>query len=416
MDDDRGPKPLGVAMAVIRVVRGSNFSGRSDALRDIVNRERNGCNRPVAYVGPDAFSSFSGLTANVREETLLYGSDWARIASQFRIRHLQFRDLNTLSGGEETLCAIAVSSSLETRTIVIDCALEQLDIERREILLHSLVATQADAVFIADNRLSEWKTTVPLEELGGMTSRSSHPHPGIIRGDTIFPAVDFIPNEIALENIRHRYGCGEWILDNVSMVLAPGTVTHLAGVNGSGKSTLAKILVGAIRPSSGRIEVNGPPVTRSLCQFWNSPGRVFAFHFQHPDAQLFCSSVSDELAVGAWREGRSEREVKALVDSAANAFGLESIIRTHPHDLPFVLRKRVALAATFACGTPWIILDEPTLGQDDATLLELVSLIQRTAATGVGFIVISHSETFIKMLQPKRLLLHDGRVRQLEGV
>ncbi len=410
-------------MAIIKVIHGPNFSGRSDVLRTAVIRERNDCGRAVAFIGPDTFSSFSGLAARVSDEASLYGSAWIQLGTQFGISHLGQRELSTLSGGEEAICAIAVAAAIGTRLVVIDCAMEQLDADRRDMLLRSLIETEAEEILVADNRFGEWSSSVPLEEYSMAAGNSELPT-GNIRGDVKFPCPRFIPEAIRLSDVRHRYTPGALILDGVNLALTPGTILHLAGANGSGKSTLAKILVGAILPSSGRIHVSGMPnaqksgrsrfwgdtAENGLRRFWDEPGKIFSFHFQHPDAQLFCASVLDELTVGARREDRTATCVEHLVNAATTAFGLEHVLRTHPHDLPFALRKRVALAATFTCGTPWIILDEPTLGQDDTSVTELVSLIRQTAEIGVGFIVISHCVRFIEQLQPRRLLLQGGKL------
>ncbi len=87
------------------------------------------------------------------------------------------------------------------------------------------------------------------------------------------------------------------------------------------------------------------------------------------------------------------------------AFGLTDMAHMHPLDLPFVLRKRVALAATLAMGCPWMILDKPTLGQDDETVLSLANIIERLLANGLGIVIISHSRWFRSLIPAKEIEL-----------
>jgi energy-coupling factor transport system ATP-binding protein len=114
------------------------------------------------------------------------------------------------------------------------------------------------------------------------------------------------------------------------------------------------------------------------------------------------------LTAGAGIRGRDKTMVAGLVRSAVAAFGLEHVLGLHPQELPFSMRKRIAMAATVACGTPWIILDEPTLGQDDYSAGQLARYIVRLVSSGAGVIIISHSESFISHLPVERVTLKGG--------
>ena len=82
----------------------------------------------------------------------------------------------------------------------------------------------------------------------------------------------------------------------------------------------------------------------------------------------------------------------------------------HPAELPFVMRKRISLAATLAMDRPWYILDEPTLGQDESFVEFLIALLNDLAENGKGVIVISHSKSFTEKLRGKYLTLTAGQV------
>jgi energy-coupling factor transport system ATP-binding protein len=187
------------------------------------------------------------------------------------------------------------------------------------------------------------------------------------------------------------------VLTHVSFELEPGQIYSLEGRNGAGKSTLARILVGVLPYSRGRITFAGRP-----CDPWKAPGQVAVMHMQNPDVQLFASTVAEELAdlPGPSRQG------------AATLAGVRHLLNEHPFDLPFVFRKRLTFSAVAHLNRPWLIFDEPTLGQDAAACDQMVAVLKRIASVGAGVIVISHSREFIRRLNARRLRLENGQISE----
>jgi ABC-type multidrug transport system ATPase subunit len=185
------------------------------------------------------------------------------------------------------------------------------------------------------------------------------------------------------------------------MTLQRGRVYTLQGPNGSGKSTLAKVLSGVLRPIAGQILVNGVPAN-----LWKTPGRIAGYHLQNPDVGLFEASVWAELGFKASSDSAS------AVAAVRDAFGLQNFTASNPLALPFPVRKRVSLAATIARLPPWIILDEPTLGADAATIFAIAQIIQSLSRKQYGVIVISHSKKLLEMLRGNELIIDGGTVSQ----
>ena len=109
------------------------------------------------------------------------------------------------------------------------------------------------------------------------------------------------------------------------------------------------------------------------------------------------------------RHGLSASQRGTVIDSLLSAFGLQQVAEQHPLDLPFVLRKRVALASTLAMLRPWIILDEPTLGQDDKSTVGVATLVSALCSLGYGVIIITHCASLRSSLAPS-LRLEAGKV------
>ena len=393
---------------MLRLVDGPNFSGRTTLLRKAIEEARDRQTRSVSYVGPEVFTSFSGLAATVAGELELVGvENCGSVACDLGINHLLDRELATLSGGEEVLCSIAAALVCDPAQVALDCVFEQLDPRHRQDAIAALLKSTATTVLLADNRSGEWANGVAIRE-PLPTSPTSNNTYGTIRGNASIVPCEPPASPIRISGLRHRYGNGRWILDGTDLTLTPGTVVHLAGENGAGKSTLAKLLVGAIVPSAGAIE------HARMKDPWRTPGRIASYHFQNPDMQLFRSTVRDELRAGAAARRLRRDTCDSLVDTAVSLFGLSGVLARHPQELPFSMRKRVAMAATLACGTPWIILDEPTLGQDDAAADQLGEYLERMAAAGFGVLVISHSERFVDSLCRSRIELVNGTLTHEE--
>jgi energy-coupling factor transporter ATP-binding protein EcfA2 len=389
----------------ILAIDGPNFSGRSNLLRRFCRVNSDG----RMYLGPEVYFALSGLTTSVRQELELHAGgslescDCIEPAEKLNLTKLFEQHPAVLSGGEQTSLAILCAMILKPRILAADCALEQLDSRKLEISLDLLKGATgpANGTVITDNRLDEWNysvQTIPIAELSPDPSR--HPAVPPLDPSQIDRLDPVSAPVIELQNIAASYGKGSEVLSGVSMTLQPGRVYTLQGPNGSGKSTLAKVLSGVLRPIAGQILVNGVPAN-----LWKTPGRIAGYHLQNPDVGLFEASVWAELG---FKTGSDSASAVAVRD----AFGLQNFTASNPLALPFPVRKRVSLAATIARFPPWIILDEPTLGADAATIVAIAQIIQSLSRKQHGVIVISHSKKLLEMLRGNELIIDGGTVSQ----
>lgn len=416
--DTGAERTLGVR---VRGIEGNNFSGRTAFLRQFAGLPEmlstewqtdpawNG-----AYVGPDSHNYISGLALTSGRELAIHG--WRtsairdaidRLVMDLGLSHILNRNPFTLSGGEQAMLTVLSALSLAPQRLSLDCALEQLSQTARGTIIAALEACIGNGIhtLISDNRMQEYGHLLDTDGIdiypGGHQAKTS---------PTFAPAIQDMglpyrtsPCTLSLEHITFWYEKGRPVLQNLSYDFEPGRVYHLTGKNGAGKSTLSKILCGILKPKSGEIFTNQ---ARTVAP-WKEPAKYVAYHFQNPDLQLFSLSVREELA----RSIPDYHREPAWLDTVAKAFGLESVLDKHPLDLPFVIRKRVAMAASIAMHRPWLILDEPTLGQDDQNACTLAKQLTRLASQGAGVIVISHSEWFRKLLPGQHLILSDGALQ-----
>jgi energy-coupling factor transport system ATP-binding protein len=214
--------------------------------------------------------------------------------------------------------------------------------------------------------------------------------------------------EVQAERLVHVYSeGGVRALDGVDLTIGAGERVALVGHNGSGKTTLVRHLNGLLRPTEGRVIVDGDDAaTLTVAQLAARVGLVF----QDPDRQIFAGSVRAEVEFGPRNLGRSGDELRTAMSEALGATGLSGEERTNPYDLGGSRRKLLALASVLAMRTPVLVLDEPTTGQD-ARGVELVrSVVEAVAAEGRTVIAVSHDMRFVAEAFDRIVVMREGRI------
>ena len=214
--------------------------------------------------------------------------------------------------------------------------------------------------------------------------------------------------DLTLESVSYRYPSGGALaLDAVDLHLAAGERVALVGQNGSGKTTLVRHLNGLLRPTSGRVLHDGTDVAaRTVAQLARAVGLVF----QDPDLQIFAGSARAEVEFGPRNVGLDRSALRSAVDAALAEVGLEADARTNPYDLGASRRKLLALASVQAMGTPVLVLDEPTTGQDLRGVEIVQKLVAGAHAAGRTVIAISHDMEFVARSFDRVVVLRAGRV------
>lgn len=214
--------------------------------------------------------------------------------------------------------------------------------------------------------------------------------------------------DLTLEAVSYRYPeSGALALDGVDLHIVTGERIALVGQNGSGKTTLARHLNGLLRPTSGRVLHDGNDVARrTVAELARSVGLAF----QDPDRQIFRGSVRSEAEFGPRNLGIRGDALRAAVDAALAEVGLDGEAGTNPYDLGVSRRKLLALASVQAMGTPVLVLDEPTTGQDLRGVEIVRRVIDQAHAEGRTVIAISHDMGFVAETFDRVVVLRGGKV------
>jgi cobalt/nickel transport system ATP-binding protein len=180
------------------------------------------------------------------------------------------------------------------------------------------------------------------------------------------------------------------VLAGVDLRIAAGERWGLVGANGAGKTTLLHALVGLCPVTGGRARVCGldPTDPRQARRLRTQVGLVF----QNADDQLFCGTVTDDVAFGPLNLGLSEEETRARVRRALAAVDAEALTERAGHQLSAGEKRRVALAAVLAMEPSVLLLDEPTGELDPQARRQLIGVLDGLPQTRL---ITAHDLEFI---------------------
>ncbi|MBE5801273.1 MAG: energy-coupling factor transporter ATPase [Clostridiales bacterium] len=221
---------------------------------------------------------------------------------------------------------------------------------------------------------------------------------------------------IQIEHLTHTYMPGSPFsavaLNDISLTIEDGELIGLLGHTGSGKTTLVQHLNGLIKPTQGRVIVDGLDISQkgtSLLDVRKKVGLVF----QYPEYQLFEETVAKDIAFGPKNLGLSQEEIDQRVRTAMEKVGLdyEEVAQRSPFELSGGQMRRVAIAGVLAMQPKVLVLDEPTAGLDPAGRRSILDMIRQLhAAGGLTVIMVSHSMDDISTLATRLIVMSKGQV------
>ena len=225
---------------------------------------------------------------------------------------------------------------------------------------------------------------------------------------------------IKIENLTHIYmpksPFEKVALDNVSLEINDGEFVALIGHTGSGKSTLIQHMNGLLKPSSGRIIVDGVDITKDGVKLTDIRKKV-GLVFQYPEYQLFEETIEKDIEYGPRNLGLDQEEITRRVKRSMEMVGLD--YETYRHKSPFDLsggqKRRVAIAGVVAMEPKVLILDEPTAGLDPKGRDDILAQIKTLHDTyKMTIVLVSHSMEDVGKLAERIIVMNKGKV-QLEG-
>lgn len=213
---------------------------------------------------------------------------------------------------------------------------------------------------------------------------------------------------IECDSVRFGYGKTKdaELIHGISLSIEDGEFVALTGENGAGKSTFSKLLSGILKPSDGKICVNGIDTKKAKNSML---AKITGFLFQNPDRQLCTYTVRDEITFGqkALKTG-TEEEISKRTEKIIERFGF------NPDEAPFSLsrgqRQRLALASIIAVEPKVMILDEPTTGLDYKECMEIMSAVKELNKNGTTVIMVCHDMELVLDFARRMIVLADGKI------
>ena len=395
---------------------------------------------PAAFVFANPSTQLTELGETVEEEVAVGPENQALAAPLIRARvdgalalanasSLSLRLPRELSGGELQRVALASALALDAPLLVLDEPTAQLDPEAAgqfadalrllrnagvAILIVEqnleLLAALADRVLVlADGAVLA--SGEPREVLG-----RSPPLDARLGGLFARDAVGTAPNRgkaarspvLTVEALSAGYYERD-VLHDLSLTIGEGEVVTWTGKNGAGKSTLARAIMGLVAARAGRIVVASTELTSMPV---HQRARYVGLVFQDPRRQLFSRTILEEAMFGPRTLGATRHAALAQAREALAVVGLDGREREHPGDLAPQLQRRLAIASALASRPKFLVLDEPTAGQDAEGRAFIRRALESQRARGAAA-VITHDLKFAQATCDHNVTIDGGHVSHI---
>lgn len=217
--------------------------------------------------------------------------------------------------------------------------------------------------------------------------------------DRITPAIEFKDVTLSFDD--------RVILDGLSFTVQKGETKIILGGSGGGKSTTIKLILGLLKPDSGRIVVDGEDITEYTEAQMMSVRKKMGMVFQ--EGALFDSlSVYDNVAYRLHEQGVPEDEVEQEVRRMLRFVNLEDAIDKMPIELSGGMRRRVGIARALVGGPKIVMFDEPTAGLDPPTARTICELaIKLRDLEDVSSIFVTHEMNNVQYLTSEYAVVND---------
>ena len=204
---------------------------------------------------------------------------------------------------------------------------------------------------------------------------------------------------IEVVNLRYRYHDGSEALRGINLRINSGEKVCLAGANGAGKSTLLLCLAGLLK-AEGQLKIG-----RDRPEQVESQSSVLGLVFQHPDDQLFCPTIGEDIAFGPRNQKKEGKDVAERVAQSLSAVGLSGFESRCAHHLSGGEKKRASIAAVLACDPDIMVFDEPWANLDARASRSVTKIMNDFKGT---LLVASHDLSRAATVCTRLVIINNG--------
>jgi ABC-type glutathione transport system ATPase component len=224
------------------------------------------------------------------------------------------------------------------------------------------------------------------------------------------------PRRVGLRTEQRR------VVEDVSFAIEPGETLGLVGESGSGKTTVARMILGLVKPTIGRVLVDGVDVAAASGAELRGLRRQMQPVFQDPYAALnprmkVLEIVTEPFLIHGREAGidTSRASLRRSAVELLKSVGLdESALGRHPHEFSGGQRQRINIARALALRPKLLILDEPVSALDVSVGAQIVNLLRRLQREhGLTYLFISHSMPLVRYLSTRIAVMEKGRLVEI---
>lgn len=210
---------------------------------------------------------------------------------------------------------------------------------------------------------------------------------------------------INLTDISFSYPDCPDVLDNLNLQFSRNEKIGIMGTNGSGKTTLFHIIMGLLKPVSGKIEIFGKTAKKEK-DFINVRRKI-GLLFQDADDQLFSPTVLEDVAFGPLNFGKSRNEAIDIACKTLDFLGLAGFEDRLSYKLSGGEKRLVSLATVLAMKPKILLLDEPTTGLDEKTKTKIKKILSEL---DISYILISHEFDLLSEITDLIYTMKNGKI------
>lgn len=341
--------------------------------------------------------------------------------SRLNLEYLRERETFNLSGGEKQKVALAGVLTMNPSILLLDEPLASLDPASAHEALEVFrsLADEGKTVILVEHRVEDAIDARPdrllymedgkIKYLGPIRdlppeidhTKVKLPAPWVVQRVKALDKVPAVPPKpeagergeplVVFENVDFRYD-EEYplVLQNVNLKIYPGDLIAVLGPNGAGKSTLVKHAIGLLKPTAGRVLVEGEDTRKmSVAQI----ARTLGYVFQSPTHMLYAPTVREELEFGPKNLEFDPTSIPQYVNESLSTVNLKGFDEYPPLGLSFGQQKRTTIAAVLAMRSKILIMDEPTAGQDFANYTRFMKALCDTSDNAQSILTANFAAT-----------------------
>ena len=195
-------------------------------------------------------------------------------------------------------------------------------------------------------------------------------------------------SKLTVEGLKKNFG-RKMAVNNVSFSMEMGEVVGLLGPNGAGKTTIFYTIVGFIKPTDGKIYLNGSNISNQ--PMYKRARKGISYLPQEPSVFRKLSVERNIWAILETRKGFSRKEKKKKLDELLEELGISQIRKQKAHSLSGGERRRTEIARALATEPKFLLLDEPFAGIDPIAVYEIKKIVQELSKKEIGIIITDHN-------------------------